>query len=433
MYKKVRGKLTFLFTTIASLILITMSIIYLYMSQTNLKKNCLLSFQSDVNSILTHIEANTILYPNLLQKLSSNGKYLLSIYDSGTPLLLNQNYLTDDEKQISEHLYKTKLPSLTTGASKSSCMHKEFSYSDNNKHYYACVARVRNTSHQDTEVVILFSLDKYYAEAHSQMMAFIIINVLGVFALWIFCYFFTGRLLHPLWENQKSQTAFLAAASHELRTPLAVILSANHILKQMDDGHLDPKAPSASSLIETIEKEGQRMTNLVNDMMMLAKTDSGNIQYNMVPTELDTLLIESYEAFYPLAKVSPNHITLKISLPEESLPSCVCDPDRIKQVFAILLSNAISYSNPNGHIWLRVTSNGKHAVFTVSDDGIGISKEAQPHIFERFYREDDSRSTKEHSGLGLSIAKEIISAHHGVIQVSDRPGGGSVFIFTLPV
>lgn len=433
MYKKVRRKLTLLFTGISSLILITMSVIYLYMSQTNLKNNCLLSFQSESNSILTHIEANATLYPNLLQKLSQNGKYLLSVYDCETPLLLNQNYLTDKEQEISKQVYDIGHPLFAMDDSKSPCLHKEFPYTDHNEHYYACVAQIRNTLHKNTEVVILYSLEEYYKETHFQVIIFILIDIAGVFALWLFCHFFTGRLLRPLWENQKSQTAFIAAASHELRTPLAVILSANRILKQIDCNQVDSNAPSTSSLIGTIEKEGLRMTNLVNDMIMLAKTDSGKLTYKMAPTELDTLLIESYEAFYSLAKESKNHITLEISLPEENLPTCVCDAERIKQVLAILLSNAISYSNPNGHIWLGIELTGKNVTFFVADDGIGISKEAQAHIFERFYREDDSRSTKEHAGLGLSIAKEIIQAHHGSIYVKERIGGGSEFRFTLAV
>ena len=173
------------------------------------------------------------------------------------------------------------------------------------------------------------------------------------------------------------------------------------------------------------------MANLVNDMMLLAKTDSGKLTYDMQPAELDTLLIETYEAFYPLAKESPNHVRLNISLPEENIPVCVCDGERIKQVLSILLSNAISYSKPEGHIWLAIKTNGKNIILSVADDGIGISAEAKEHIFDRFYRVEDSRSTKEHFGLGLSIAREIVNAHHGSITVHDNDGGGSVFEIML--
>ncbi len=434
MYKKVRCKLTLLFTGISSLILIIMSVIYLYMSQTNLESNYLLSFQSESSSILTHIEANSTLYPSLLQKLSLNGKYMLSVYDCGSPLLLNQNYLTDEAQLVSAEVYARGHALLAHDDSNTPCIQEAFPYVYNNDHYYACVAQIKNTIHKDTEVVILYPLKEYYSKAHFQIVIFILIDVIAVFALWLFCHFFTGRLLKPLWENQKSQTAFLAAASHELRTPLAVILSASHILKELDgNDQTDNNAPSPSSLINTIEKEGKRMTNLVNDMMLLAKTDSGKLTYDMQPAELDTLLIETYEAFYPLAKESANHVTLNISLPEENIPLCICDAERIKQVLAILLSNAISYSRPAGHIWLGIKVSGKNVILSVVDDGMGISEDAKEHIFDRFYRVDDSRSTKEHFGLGLSIAKEITNAHHGTITVHDRDGGGSVFEVMLNI
>lgn len=428
MYKNVRHKLTLLFTGISSLILITMSVIYLYLSQTNLENNYLLSFQSESGSILTHIEANSTLYPSLLQKLSLNGKYILSVYDCGTPLLLNQNYQTEETQLISAKVYAKGHSLLAANDSNTPCIQESFKYTYKNDHYYACAAQIKNTLHRDTEVVILYPLKEYYSKVHFQIVIFILIDLIAVSALWLFCHFFTGRLLRPLWENQKSQTTFLAAASHELRTPLAVILSASHILSGLNaDGQTDSNAPSALSLINTIEKEGKRMANLVNDMMLLAKTDSGKLTYDMQPAELDTLLIEIYEAFYPLVKESPNHVRLNISLPEENIPVCVCDGERIKQVLSILLSNAISYSQPEGHIWLAIKTNGKNIILSVADDGIGISAEAKEHIFDRFYRVEDSRSTKEHFGLGLSITREIVNAHHGSITVHDNDGGGSVF------
>ena len=357
---------------------------------------------------------------------------MLSVYDCGTPLLLNQNYQTEETQLVSAKVYAKGHALLAANDSNTPCIQESFKYTYENDHYYACIAQIKNTIHKDTEVVILYPLKEYYSKVHFQIVIFILIDLIAVSALWLFCHFFTGRLLRPLWENQKSQTAFLAAASHELRTPLAVILSASHILSGLNaDGQTDSNAPSALSLINTIEKEGKRMANLVNDMMLLAKTDSGKLTYDMQPAELDTLLIETYEAFYPLAKESPNHVRLNISLPEENIPVCVCDGERIKQVLSILLSNAISYSKPEGHIWLAIKTNGKNIILSVADDGIGISAEAKEHIFDRFYRVEDSRSTKEHFGLGLSIAREIVNAHHGSITVHDNDGGGSVFEIML--
>ena len=128
MYKNVRHKLTLLFTGISSLILITMSVIYLYLSQTNLENNYLLSFQSESGSILTHIEANSTLYPSLLQKLSLNGKYILSVYDCGTPLLLNQNYQTEETQLISAKVYAKGHALLAANDSNTPCIQESFKY-----------------------------------------------------------------------------------------------------------------------------------------------------------------------------------------------------------------------------------------------------------------------------------------------------------------
>ena len=150
----------------------------------------------------------------------------------------------------------------------------------------------------------------------------------------------------------------------------------------------------------------------------------------MEDTELDTLLLDSYEAFLPLA--GKNEISLRIALPEEPLPTCRCDAARISQLLAVLISNAITYGTAGGTVWLSLTYEAPHFSLRVADNGPGILPEAREHIFERFYRAEDSRSSKEHFGLGLSIAKEIADAHHGTLAVAERTGGGCVFTLRLP-
>ncbi len=150
---------------------------------------------------------------------------------------------------------------------------------------------------------------------------------------------------------------------------------------------------------------------------------------------------------------------LHLSLPDEVPPRCCCDADRITQVLSILLHNAVSYTPEGGTVTLSLCyrpssaqtsffhqisvqtrlrgtlhtgSNSGCFEITVTDTGIGISDTDKKHIFDRFYRAEKSRSTKGHFGLGLSIAQEIITAHHGKIKVEDNPSGGSIFIVQLP-
>lgn len=171
--------------------------------------------------------------------------------------------------------------------------------------------------------------------------------------------------------------------------------------------------------------EGMRVSSLVGDMLTLSQSDTNRFTIQKKPVELDTLLMNSYEAFVPLAQ--DKSISLSVELPEDALPPCSADPERISQVISILLHNAISYTPEHGHITLSLMIRRDKFHISVTDNGIGISDEDKKRIFDRFYRAEKSRSTKDHFGLGLSIAYEIIKAHNGSISVTDVEGGGSCF------
>ena len=162
---------------------------------------------------------------------------------------------------------------------------------------------------------------------------------------------------------------------------------------------------------------------------MLNRADTGEFLLQLQPVELDTLLLNIFESFELLAK--EHNITLKIELPEDPLPCCRCDKGRIEQVLGILISNSLSYGPAGGYTKLAVSYNKSMFWITVEDNGIGIADKDKPHIFDRFYRADKSRSGKEHFGLGLCIAKEIIDAHNGTIKVTDTPMGGTRFFILL--
>ncbi|MDE7185007.1 MAG: ATP-binding protein, partial [Lachnospiraceae bacterium] len=122
---------------------------------------------------------------------------------------------------------------------------------------------------------------------------------------------------------------------------------------------------------------------------------------------------------------------IKVSLPEDPLPDCMCDSERIIQVLTIFLHNAVSYTPEGGKICLSTDYLNKHFEIKISDTGVGISDEEKSKIFDRFYRSEKARSDKNHFGLGLAIAYDIITAHHGNIRVTDTPGGGTTFVIVL--
>ena len=184
------------------------------------------------------------------------------------------------------------------------------------------------------------------------------------------------------------------------------------------------------------------MSSLVGDLLTLSQSDSRLFSVSPKPTELDTLLMNVFEAFQPLAK--EKSIALSISLPKGALPLCQADPDRISQVLSvlrrvaermvlsILLHNALSYTPKHGKIELFLSYEKERFLLSVRDNGIGISDQDKGKIFDRFFRAEKARSTKGHFGLGLSIAYEIVKSHQGSIRVCDAPGGGSIFTVILP-
>lgn len=164
-------------------------------------------------------------------------------------------------------------------------------------------------------------------------------------------------------------------------------------------------------------------------MLKLAQSDLRMNDLNLKPQEPDTLLLEVYEAFFALAH--EHALALHIKLPKDAVAPHLLDYDKIYQVLSILIYNAISYTPAGGRITLSLQSDSRHIIFLVEDNGRGIAPKDRSHLFERFYRGDQSRSTKDgdttHYGLGLSIASEIIKAHKGSISFMDTPGGGTTF------
>ena len=437
MYKKVHLRLTVLCAGITAALMIIMSLCYLYISETGLYRNQFNSFKNDINTIATNLEQQSVISMEWLSKMESRGNYSFFVLDNGIPFLYNRlGGLSDtsDTKELLEkclNAYEDSLTDTNTSittepnfALYNPCFHAEFSFNPGGrKHeFYASVIEM-NRNNSSLQMVVLCSLDFLEEQIHRQRTRFLLIDVTAVLMLTLFSFFFTGRLLQPIIENRRRQTAFIAAASHELRTPLSVILSATDCCRSADPD-------KQMGFLDTIQQEGALMSSLINDMLTLSSSDNHNFPIRPKEVELDTLLINTYEAFEPLAR--KHSLTLNISLPEETIPTCTADDERISQVLSILLHNAISYTPSGGQIDLSLLYKKNHFCLTVADTGIGISDEDKKKIFDRFYRAEKTRSTKGHFGLGLSIASEIIKFHHGTITVSDQPGGGSIFTVILP-
>lgn len=172
------------------------------------------------------------------------------------------------------------------------------------------------------------------------------------------------------------------------------------------------------------------MSRLIRDMLSLANADNKSWSIMKTDCELDTLLLDTYEKYQPI--LHGKKISLKVVLPEEPLSICKCDSARISQVLEILLDNGASYVSAGGRMEMGVKENEKYFQLYVQDNGPGIPDENKEAVFRRFYRADPARKEKQHFGLGLCIAREIVTLHKGSIHILDTPGGGSTFVIRLP-
>jgi two-component system OmpR family sensor kinase len=216
-----------------------------------------------------------------------------------------------------------------------------------------------------------------------------------------------------------TQQRLVADVSHELRTPLTTIRGNIDLLRRGA-----AKAPQArQETLEAIEGEVTRMSRMVADLLLLAQADAG-IELKKKPVELDTLLLEVYRQ----GQLMANGIEVKLGHEDQAV--VMGDADRLKQLLLNLVDNALKYTPAGGEVRLSLFREQGWVQVAVSDTGMGISPEDLPHIFERFYSTDKSRS-RGGTGLGLSIAKWIAEAHGGHLTVESEVGTGSTFTVWL--
>lgn len=430
MFYKIRFRLTLLSGVITTLILIIMTLGYLYISEKNLLENKLLSYENDINTIAMNLEQQNMLTHTWLSKLEENGKYYISVLDNQVPFLYNTIKDQKSHEMLFEQAwryYREQKEFLSVHTISYRTHYSDFFLQNNTKKDYWCFVITLSENNTCLEMLIIAPLEALNNQIMQQRLVFLTIIIVSDLILWVFSWFFTEKLLYPIEESRKKQNQFVACASHELRTPIAVILSCA-------EGLQEKSAFIASSIeisqeLNAIKSESLRISKLLEDMLTLSISDTNQFSINKSSVELDTLLLDAYETFEPMAK-SKNQ-KLHIHLPEDILPICSCHKERIYQVFAILLHNAISYTPQNGSIEIKLEMIKNSFSISVSDTGIGIPDDEKKRIFDRFYRSEKSRSSKGHFGLGLSIAYEIVKSHNGSITVSDTPNGGATFTILL--
>lgn len=219
---------------------------------------------------------------------------------------------------------------------------------------------------------------------------------------------------------------FVANVSHELRTPLSLIKSAAETL--IDGGKNDPAV--TARFLDIIDKHANRLTLLIDDLLLLARLDSGRMELNLQPVLLRSAAQDAIDDAALIARA--RGVTLENRVDADV--SAQADPERLRQVLANLIDNGIKYGREGGHVAVYGRALERmRTELTVRDDGPGIPAEAMSRIFERFYRADKARSREQGgTGLGLAIVKNVVQAHGGDVRVESSAGAGTEFFITLP-
>ncbi|QRG68059.1 sensor histidine kinase [Brevibacillus choshinensis] len=264
---------------------------------------------------------------------------------------------------------------------------------------------------------------------HQMRWALIVTGILLLGVAALVGYWFSGRAMIPINQSYKRQKDFTTDASHEFRTPLSVILSSAEILQEKKEA----LPPFHQTVLQSMVDEIHRMRRLADDLLTLARSDvETNQKRSFQRVELHDLIREVAERMQIKASAKKVSVVNRVALEGAYL---LGDGDSIRQLFYILLDNAVKYSEEGNEVVVDAVLEGPNRVAcSVRDYGNGIPEEDLPYVFERFYRADKARSRDvEGTGLGLAIAAQIVKMHKGQISVSSTKERGTVFTVAFPI
>ncbi|MGH7146494.1 MAG: response regulator [Nitrospiraceae bacterium] len=225
----------------------------------------------------------------------------------------------------------------------------------------------------------------------------------------------------------RHKSEFLAGMSHELRTPLNAVIGFSEVLLEKMFGNVNPKQ---EEYLQDILSSGRHLLALINDILDLAKIESGRLELDLSTFDLPTVLQNALS----LVRERANRHDIRLDLEfDERLGDFTADERKVKQILLNLLSNALKFTPDGGNISLKAGLSGGCAEISVTDTGIGIAQEDQQKIFEEFFQSGDHVRKREGTGLGLALTRKFVELHGGLIWVQSEKGHGSRFSFTLPI
>ena len=430
MLKTLRIKMILICSTITALILTVVSVFAFSIFNHHYQNELKVTLENQLRNLVLILQQSKSVSHTYFKNLESTSNILVHIEDNGNPLLYTstlesketQRKLFDQAHNIAINDYNFNFRPYLAHSFELPTTLFRFE-GENNKPYMAAIT-LFSTSKGHCTILLLKDLTSNTQYILHIQLLFLGIALCGIVFLVLFSFAFVSMAIKPIIESQKKQAEFIAAASHELRAPLTVIeagMSSIHPKDEVQTAHF----------IHLMQDECTRMKRLISDLLTLARSDAMEWHMQFENIEPDSLLIDLYDNYHSLC--AEHHLTFTLDLPDNLLPCIHADKERLKQALSILLDNALSYVPSGRSLTLSAHLSSKFLLLSVIDTGIGIRDTDKAHIFERFYQGDRSRHAKNHYGLGLSIAYEIVALHQGKLTLTDTPGGGCTFTIFLPL
>ena len=428
MIKKLQKRLTLLFICSVMSIFTVVFCLFIHESIQSKKENEMYFFTRMITYLVFQLENTDDAAGDLTLTGQTYDFTLLLKNNQNAFIPVNTNHSNTDTNTLitlfEQELNKTSTDLLDNTHSSQSGI---FSFSTPDKHSYYGIQATAITKNMDI-------LDFYAIKESTSSFTFLKEHLPFYLIVWLLVFianlfltrFLISKAIKPTEQTLRSQKEFIASASHELKAPLAVILASAECIGNDTTLSLESKQHT-----EVIDSECLRMSKLVQDLLLLSSVDANTWTLNKTNIDVDTLLINTYEKYEPICR--QKGIQFKLTTSDELFPVLNADIDRLNQILSIFIDNAINYSLPKSEVSLDATVLKNTLIFSIKDHGTGIADKDKPFIFDRFFCADKSRTQKEHYGLGLSIAKELVEMHKGKIELSDTLGGGCTFKISLPL
>lgn len=425
---RLRRQLMLAIFTVVTLVMVVLSILLLSLAEKQLGQATWHHLDSSMDSLLTHLETESIISNQWLAQQERSNQALIFLSDGGKPLKFQGIWPTETSRstlleRAQKQAYAQGLELTVRPMLPAETVRVSFPLSGDHGDRYLVQAAVLSSSSGWQTAIMIKDLQQEQGQIFQMRMTCVGLLVGGIIVLLALSWWLSGRAARPISESIQQQTEFVAAASHELKSPLAVLSASASVLGMSPE--------QDETLRQTICRECARMGRLVSDLLVLARSDTGTWSLESQIIDLDSILSTVAENGGLLAAEKAQQFLL--DLPDSSLPPVRGDAQRLEQLLTILVDNACTYTQSGGQITLSARTSRRSIFILVKDNGPGIPRELWGRVFDRFYRADAARGSKDHSGLGLSIAQELARLHGGRLYLKEEPPYSTVFVLELPL